>query len=109
MSPCYLTPGQTVTVSGAAGTVPALVIEVSTPAILPDIPFAPDPQDLAELRKEYGAHVSDAEIVRLILEERGVRQLAFIAHPHDSELLCFATGATCRAVNWRSNPNTKGR
>jgi hypothetical protein len=89
VNPCYLTPGQSITVSGAAGSVSALVVEVSTPSLLPDLPFAPDREDIAELRKEYGSAVSDAEIVRLILEEQGVRQLAFIAHPHDSENALF--------------------
>jgi hypothetical protein len=75
--------GQKVTITGAAGTVEAEVLHVETPAELPAISGAP------EITR-----------VRRILEERGVTQVAMLAHTYDGRPAQFmATGDG--AGNWR--------
>jgi hypothetical protein len=78
-----LTTGQHVTVSHPArGPVTAEVLHVETPAALPSISGAPE-----------------IALVRSILAERHVRQLAIIAHQHNGQRVMFVAFTDGRG-NW---------
>jgi hypothetical protein len=78
-----MTKGDTVHVFAAAGQVLARVEATSVPAILPEIPGAPDPRTVAA-----------------ILEEWDIVELAWLSHGHAQQRLMFVA-LRDRAGIWR--------
>lgn len=75
--------GQAVTITGAAGQRAGRVLDVRTPDDLRPVPELPD-----------------AALVAACMRDLGIEEVAYIAHEHAGQLVCFAA-ARDRAGNWR--------